>query len=131
MQVSLSIDARTVPLLPGVKDALAAGIKSTAYAANAQLAHSVSCSDGDATDRLLPALWDPQTSGALFRAAGRIRWEGLQCAQSHVRNTEWSANTVRRHSALSRDMHCQINRLAAWAVDYCAHALLEMRETIH
>jgi hypothetical protein len=72
VQVALSIQGRFVPLLPGVQDALDAGVASTAYAGNALLLDRVDCK-GSCTD-LLPALCDPQTSGVPLAAPGyRVR----------------------------------------------------------
>ena len=72
LQVTLAIDPHAVPLLPGVHEALAAGIKSSAFASNAQRMSHVECAGGDAGQRLLPALWDPQTSGARLLLQHRV-----------------------------------------------------------
>ena len=60
----LALDA--IPLLPGARELLAAGLRSTAHPANAQARRAIRVDAAVASRPDLDALFDPQTSGGLL-----------------------------------------------------------------
>ena len=63
-QVAIELDADAVPMLPGVKQLVQLGIRSSAHAGNARAVHRTA--DNERVQQLpsFAVLVDPQTSGA-------------------------------------------------------------------
>ena len=60
------VELSAVPLLPGVRECLARGLRSTFHPENARLAAALRIAPDAAADPGLDALFDPQTSGGLL-----------------------------------------------------------------
>jgi selenide,water dikinase len=66
--VAARVDLDALPLLPGVRELLAAGWRSSAHAQNARLDPAVRVGPADPDHPLHDLLFDPQTSGGLLLA---------------------------------------------------------------
>lgn len=75
--VSLAIDARSVPLLANAGDALARGIINRAHASNARYVKSQVAGREELPEAVWLSLVDPQTSGGLLLTVARDRAEEL------------------------------------------------------
>lgn len=64
LQVAIEIDSSKVPVLPGVADLCARGVRSSAWASNARALDRVTDAAAARKLPLVTALVDPQTSGA-------------------------------------------------------------------
>jgi selenide,water dikinase len=79
------VELDSLPLLPGVRECLARGVRSTFHPENARLARALAVDRGAPLHPVLDALFDPQTSGGLLfgvavdqadRAIARLREAG-------------------------------------------------------
>jgi selenide, water dikinase len=103
-KVAIDIDVERLPLLPGVRDCLAAGIASGAVERNRDsFAASLAVDDG-VPPELLEICFDPQTSGGLVIAIAaaaveqlltQLRAEGIAAAAIIGRVTDGPAGRVR------------------------------------
>jgi len=64
--VSARIELASLPLLPGVRECLARGLRSSFHPENARLAAALRIDPEAAADPALDALFDPQTGGGLL-----------------------------------------------------------------
>ena len=65
-EVDVELDLRTIPLLPGALETVAAGITSSLQPQNLRLRRAVRDVDAAAGDPRWPLLFDPQTAGGLL-----------------------------------------------------------------
>jgi selenide,water dikinase len=75
--VGARVDLDALPVLPGVRELLAAGVRSTAHPQNARLDPALVLAPADGDPALRDLVFDPQTSGGLLLALEPSRAEAL------------------------------------------------------
>jgi selenide,water dikinase len=78
--VSARVELAALPLLPGVRECLARGLRSSFHAENARLAAALRIDAEAAADPALDVLFDPQTGGGLLFGVARERADAALAA---------------------------------------------------